>query len=52
MIVIEEPFRNQGLGAHFLTLCERWLKQKGFTVLHTQSSPAAYPFYLSKLQNY
>ncbi len=46
IIVIDERIRGQGLGGQFLTLCERWLKQKGFHVLHTQSSPAAHPFYL------
>jgi GNAT superfamily N-acetyltransferase len=46
IIVIEDSLRGQGLGGHFLALCERWLKQKGFKVLQTQASPAAYPFYL------
>lgn len=46
IIVIEEQLRGQSLGGQFLALCERWLKQKGFTVLQTQASPAAYPFYL------
>lgn len=46
IIVIDEQIRGQGLGGQFLALCERWLKQKGFKVLQTQASPAAYPFYL------
>lgn len=46
IIVIDEQIRGQGLGGQFLTLCERWLKQKGFKILQTQASPAAYPFYL------
>jgi GrpB-like predicted nucleotidyltransferase (UPF0157 family)/GNAT superfamily N-acetyltransferase len=46
IIVIDKRFRGQGLGGHFLTLCERWLKEKGFTALQTQASPDAYPFYL------
>ena len=46
IIVIDDPLRGQGLGGHFLTLCERWLNQKGFKVLQTQASPDAYPFYL------
>ncbi len=50
IIVIEEPLRGQGLGGHFLTLCERWLKEKGYNTLHTQSSPDAYKFY--KKQGY
>ena len=45
IIVIDEPFRNQGFGAHFLRLCEGWLKQRGFNALHTQSSPEAFSFY-------
>lgn len=46
IIVIDEQIRGQGLGGQFLTLCERWLKQKGFHVLQTQASPDAHPFYL------
>src|SRR3990167_9121606 len=46
IIVIDEKIRGQGLGGQFLSLCERWLKQKGFHVLQTQASPDAYPFYL------
>lgn len=46
IIVIGKQIREQGLGGQFLTLCERWLKQKGFHVLQTQASPEAYPFYL------
>lgn len=46
IIVVDEGIRGQGLGGRFLIFCERWLKQQGFKVLQTQSSPAAYPFYL------
>ena len=45
IIVIDESFRNEGLGGHFLTLCERWLKEKGYKSLQTQSSPESYKFY-------
>lgn len=45
IIVIDELHRNQGLGGHFLTLCERWLKEKEYKTFHTQSSPDAYNFY-------
>ena len=45
IIVIDVSFRDQGLGGHFLTLCERWLKEKGYKSLQTQSSPEAYKFY-------
>ncbi|MBP9692839.1 MAG: GNAT family N-acetyltransferase [Alphaproteobacteria bacterium] len=50
IIVIDKNSRAQGLGGHFLTLCERWLKEKGFKTFHTQSSPDAYGFY--KKQGY
>jgi GrpB-like predicted nucleotidyltransferase (UPF0157 family) len=46
IIVIDKTQRHQGLGGHFLAFAERWLKQKGFKVLQTQSSPVAYPFYI------
>ena len=45
IIVIDEALRNQGLGGHFLTQCERWLRTKGIKSLHTESSPAAKRFY-------
>ena len=45
IIVIDEHFRGQGFGGHFLKLCERWIKQQGYKTLHTQSSPDAYKFY-------
>jgi len=45
IIVIDEHLRGQDLGSLFLKLCERWLKEKGFKALLTQSSPDAYPFY-------
>jgi GrpB-like predicted nucleotidyltransferase (UPF0157 family)/GNAT superfamily N-acetyltransferase len=45
IIVIDEQLRGQGLGSHFLQLCEQWIKGKGIKALHTQSSPDAYPFY-------
>jgi len=46
IIVVDEPLRKHGLGQHFLTLIEKWLKEKGFKSLHTQSSPNAHAFYL------
>ena len=45
IIVIDEPFRKQGLGAHFLLLCEQWLKSQGFRVLQMESNPEALAFY-------
>ena len=49
IIVIDELHRNQGFGGYFLILCERWLKDKGYKTLHTQSSPDAYNFYRKQL---
>lgn len=45
IIVIDELQRNQGFGGRFLTLCERWLKEKEYKILLTQSSPEAHTFY-------
>jgi GrpB-like predicted nucleotidyltransferase (UPF0157 family)/GNAT superfamily N-acetyltransferase len=45
IIVIDEPFRNKGLGAHFLSLCEKWLKSQGFHILQIESNPEAIAFY-------
>lgn len=45
IIVIDEPFRHKGLGAHFLLLCEQWLKSQGFHVLQVESTPDALSFY-------
>jgi GrpB-like predicted nucleotidyltransferase (UPF0157 family)/N-acetylglutamate synthase-like GNAT family acetyltransferase len=45
IIVIEEAYRNQGLGSTFLKDIERWLTHQGIKSFHTQSSPAAYNFY-------
>jgi GrpB-like predicted nucleotidyltransferase (UPF0157 family)/predicted GNAT family N-acyltransferase len=45
IIVIEETLRNKGRGGRFLELCERWLKQQGFTLLQIRASPHAYSFY-------
>lgn len=45
IIVIDEPYRNNGIGSDFLQICERWLKERGILALHIQSSPEAYQFY-------
>ncbi len=45
IIVIDEPYRNSGIGSDFLKLCERWLKEQGIEKLQIQSSPEAYKFY-------
>jgi GrpB-like predicted nucleotidyltransferase (UPF0157 family)/GNAT superfamily N-acetyltransferase len=45
IIVIDEPYRNKGIGSQFLISIEKWLKQKEILSLHIQSSQEAYPFY-------
>ncbi|MDP1881010.1 MAG: GNAT family N-acetyltransferase [Parachlamydiaceae bacterium] len=45
IIVIDERYRNLGLGTQFLKLCERWLVHQGFKMLLVQSSQKAYKFY-------
>ena len=45
IIVLEEPFRNQGISRIFLQSLERWLCHQGIKSLHIQSSPEAYNFY-------
>ncbi|MBP9722723.1 MAG: GNAT family N-acetyltransferase [Gammaproteobacteria bacterium] len=45
IIVIDEDFRNLGLGGDFLILCEKWLKTQGYKSLHIESSPETYNFY-------
>ncbi len=45
IIVIDESYRNKGLGTHFLKQCERWLKHQGFKILQIESSKEAYSFY-------
>lgn len=45
IIVIDERYRNLGLGSQFLKLCERWLGHQGFKTLLVQSSQKAYKFY-------
>lgn len=45
IIVIDEPYRNQGLGSLFLHLCEQWLKTKGIKSIHDEARPTAIEFY-------
>lgn len=45
IIVMDEPYRNLGLGSQFLYLCEQWLKQQGFKSLHDEARPDAVKFY-------
>lgn len=45
IIVIDEPYRNSGLGSQFLHLCEEWLKTQGVKSLHDEARPSAVAFY-------
>jgi GrpB-like predicted nucleotidyltransferase (UPF0157 family)/GNAT superfamily N-acetyltransferase len=45
IIVIDESYRNVGIGSGFLKMCERWLKEQGVEKLQIQVSPEAYKFY-------
>lgn len=45
IIVIEEAYRNQGIGRQFLKNLERWLTHRNLKSFHIQASPAAYAFY-------
>ncbi len=45
IMVIDEPFRQKGLGSQFLQLCEQWLKTQGVRSLHDEARPDAIPFY-------
>lgn len=45
ILVIDEPYRGQGMGRHFLAICERWLRHQKVCSLHIQSSQEAYQFY-------
>lgn len=46
IIVIDEDYRNQGMGSCLLENIEVWLRQQGIAKLQIQSSQAAYHFYL------
>lgn len=45
IIVIDEPYRNHGLGSQFLLLCEQWLKIQSINSLHDEARPSAVKFY-------
>lgn len=46
IIVIEEQYRNQGLGSQFLKLCERWLKIQGIQAIQIDSFPSTLSFFI------
>lgn len=45
IIVIDEKMRGLGLGKFLMNYCEKNLKKQGITLLQTEASPSAYPFY-------
>ena len=46
IIVVDERHRHNHKGSQFLMLIEKWLCACGIRTLHTESSPAAYKFYV------
>jgi GNAT superfamily N-acetyltransferase len=45
IIVIDEFYRNRGLGSQFLHLCEQWLEKQGIESLHDEARQEAVNFY-------
>ena len=45
IIVIDEQVRGLGMGKYLMNCCELALKEQGITLLQTEASPTAYPFY-------
>lgn len=45
IFVIDESYRQHGLGSQFLQLCEQWLKKQGIQSLHDEARPDAVKFY-------
>lgn len=45
IIVIDEDYRQHGLGSQFLQFCEQWLKKQGIKSLHDESRPDTVNFY-------
>lgn len=45
IIVIDDDYRQHGLGSQFLQLCEQWLKKKGIKSLHNEARPNVVSFY-------
>lgn len=45
IIVVDEDHRKSGFGKWFVEKIEEWLKEKGFSSLQAESSPAALNFY-------
>lgn len=45
IIVIDEDYRQHGLGSQFLQLCEQWLKKQSIKSLHDEARPNVVSFY-------
>lgn len=45
IIVIDENYRQHGLGSQFLQLCEQWLKTQGVISIHDEARPNVVSFY-------
>lgn len=45
IIVIDEDYRQYGLGSQFLQLCEQWLKKQGVKSLHDEARQNVVSFY-------
>ncbi len=45
ILVIDEPYRQHGLGSQFLQFCEQWLKKQGIKSLHDEARKEALSFY-------
>lgn len=45
IIVVDEKYRQHGLGSQFLQLCEQWLKRQGIKSLHDEARPNVVSFY-------
>lgn len=45
IIVIDENYRQYGLGSQFLQLCEQWLKKQRIKSLHDEARPNVVSFY-------
>jgi GrpB-like predicted nucleotidyltransferase (UPF0157 family)/GNAT superfamily N-acetyltransferase len=48
LLIIDELYQHLGFGSQFLTLCERWLRQKGGKKVFVQAPDSAHSFYLKR----
>lgn len=45
IIVVDEDKQGKGYGSYLLERCEQLIQEKGITLLQTEATPNAYPFY-------